>query len=75
MTDPVTAQGAEQADLLDINNSHSRPAQGAPWYWRGVLSEDHQGPACERKDEMVQKKIIPRATYEGIKYKVVAKQK
>jgi competence protein ComEA len=28
-----------------------------------------------RKDELVQKKILPRATYEGIKYTIVAKQK
>jgi competence protein ComEA len=29
----------------------------------------------QRKDKLVQKKILPRATYEGIKYKIVAKQK
>ena len=29
----------------------------------------------QRKDELVQKKILPRATYEGIKCKIVAKQK
>jgi hypothetical protein len=31
--------------------------------------------AYARKDELVQKKILPRATYEQIKYKIVAKQK
>jgi hypothetical protein len=29
----------------------------------------------QRKDERVQKKILLRATYEGIKYKIVAKRK
>ncbi len=29
----------------------------------------------QRNDESVQKKILPRATYEQIKYKIVAKQK
>jgi hypothetical protein len=28
-----------------------------------------------RKDELVQKKILPRATYEQIKYKIIARQK
>ena len=34
-----------------------------------------QGRPYQRNDELVQKKILPRATYEGIKYKIVAKQK
>ena len=34
-----------------------------------------KGRPYERKDELVQKEIIPRATYEGIKYEIVAKQK
>ena len=34
-----------------------------------------KGRPYERKDELVQKKILPRATYEGMKYKIVAKQK
>ena len=28
-----------------------------------------------RKDELAQKQILPRATYEQIKYKIIAKQK
>ena len=34
-----------------------------------------KGRPYQRKDELVQKNIIPRATYENIKYKIVAKQR
>ena len=34
-----------------------------------------KGRPYERKDELAQKKILPRATYEGIKYKIIAKRK
>ncbi|HMF86094.1 MAG TPA: hypothetical protein VK598_07055 [Nitrospiraceae bacterium] len=35
----------------------------------------NQGRLYQSKAELVQKKILPRATYEGVKYKIVAKQK
>jgi DNA uptake protein ComE-like DNA-binding protein len=31
-----------------------------------------KGRLYQRKDELVQKKILPRATYEGTKYKIEA---
>ena len=34
-----------------------------------------KGRPYQRNDELVQKKILPRATYEGIKYKIMPKQK
>ena len=33
-----------------------------------------KGRPYQRKDELVEKKILSRATYEQIKYKIVAKQ-
>jgi len=33
-----------------------------------------KGHPYQRKDELMQKKILPRATYEQIKYKIIAKQ-
>jgi hypothetical protein len=36
------------------------PIKGQPYQW---------------KDEPLQKKVLSRATYEGVKYKIVAKQK
>ena len=38
----AATEKAGQADLLDING-HRRATQGAPWYWRGLHREDHQG--------------------------------
>jgi hypothetical protein len=39
--------------------------------WEAYSEKIIKGRTYQRKDELVQKKILPRATYEQIKYKIV----
>jgi competence protein ComEA len=75
MTDSLLVQAAEQADLLDINTATADQLKALPGISEAYSEQIIKGRPYQRKDELVQKKILPRATYEQIKYKIVVKQK
>ena len=75
VTASSVGQAAEKSDLLDINTATAEQLKALPGIGDVYTEKIIKGRPYQRKDELVQKQILPRATYEQIKYKIVAKKK
>jgi DNA uptake protein ComE-like DNA-binding protein len=72
---PSLAIAADTTELLDFNNATADQLKALPGIGEAYSEKIIKGRPYQRKDELVQKQILPPATYEGIKNKIVAKQK
>lgn len=66
---------AKAAQLVDINSATQDELKAIPGIGEAYSAKIIKGRPYQRKDELVQKGILPQGVYDKVKDRIIAKQK
>jgi competence protein ComEA len=66
---------APKVELLDINSATAEQLDALPGIGKAYSAKIIAGRPYKGKDDLVNKDIVPQKTYDGIKDKIIARQK